>query len=309
MNGIVVIDKPAGCTSHDVVAKVKRILRARKAGHLGTLDPMATGVLPVCVNEATKLAQFLSVADKTYRAVMLLGMQTDTQDTEGKITDRCELMPRQEEIIKTLAGFAGKIKQLPPAFSAVKYKGKPLYRYARAGEFPERTVREVEVFDLKVREIDYPHVTFDIVCSAGTYIRTICSDAGQALGCGACLCRLRRVKSGPFTESMAVSLVAGEGEEKRKELLDRMLSMQESVPYIPAVVVDDSTARRLRDGFQPDAHMLRHNVHSFLVVGDMIKFTGPNGELVALAEMQMPAVEISRGKENTQAARLLRVFK
>jgi len=305
----VVIDKPAGCTSHDVVTQVKRLLGARKAGHLGTLDPIATGVLPVCVNEATKLVQFLSAARKTYRVTMLLGVHSDTQDTEGKIISRSELVPAEDEIRKTLAGFMGKIKQLPPAFSAVKYKGKPLYRYARAGEFPEIVPREVEVFDLKVMEITFPRVTFDIVCSAGTYVRTICSDAGQMLGCGACLCGLRRVKSGIFTQTMAVSVAEGRGEEKQRELLERMLSMEDSLPDIPAVTVDNPTALRLRDGFQPDAELLRQNVHSFLAAGDMIKFTDSDGRLIALAEMQMPADVINCVQGNVPAARLLRVFK
>ncbi len=309
MNGIVVIDKPAGCTSHDVVTQVKKLLRAGKAGHLGTLDPMATGVLPVCVNEATKLVQFLSAVSKTYQAVMLLGVQSDTQDTEGKIISRSELVPTEGEIRKTLAGLTGKIKQQPPAFSAVKYKGKPLYRYARAGEFPQTAAREVEVFDLKVRDISYPHVSFDITCSPGTYVRTVCADAGQMLGCGACLCGLRRIKSGAFTESMAVSWTAGEGEEKRKELLERMLTMEECLADIPTVSVDNTTARSLRDGFQPDVEMFRRNVHSFFAAGDVIKFTSSDGQLIALAEMQMAADELDRMKGNAQAARLLRVFK
>lgn len=308
MDGIVVIDKPPGCTSHDVVTRVKKLLGARKAGHLGTLDPMATGVLPVCVNEATKLVQFLSAARKTYNVTMLLGVHSDTQDTEGEIISRSELVPLEDEIRKTLSGFVGKIKQLPPAFSAVKYKGKPLYRYARAGEFPQRVPREVEVFDLKVTEISYPHVWFDITCSSGTYVRTICSDAGQMLGCGACMSGLRRTKSGFFTQAMAVSVAKEQGEEKQKELLERMLSMEESLPDIPAIAVDGLTVRRLRDGFQPDADLFRQNVHSFLASGDVIKFTGPNGRLVALAEMKIASQEISRMKGNVLAAKLLRVF-
>lgn len=309
MDGIVVIDKPAGYTSHDIVSEVKKILRARKAGHSGTLDPMATGVLPVCVNEATKLAQFLSAENKTYRATMLLGVRTDTQDAEGRIIDRSSKMVSEEAIRDALGKFVGKIKQIPPAFSAVKYKGKPLYKYARAGEFPERAARDVEVFTLNVREIVFPFVTFDIACSKGTYVRTICSDVGQMLGCGACLYGLRRIQSGFFTEKMAVSLMKGAGENKRDELINKMLPMAKSLPNVTAIEVSDSQADKLRAGFQPDAEMLRQNVQPFLAAGDVIKFTDPLGQLVALAEMQIPAGQIDRQDEKTQVARLLRVFK
>lgn len=304
-----VIDKPAGYTSHDIVSEVKKILRARKAGHSGTLDPMATGVLPVCVNEATKLAQFLSAENKTYRATMLLGVRTDTQDAEGRIIDRSSKMVSEEAIRDALGKFVGKIKQIPPAFSAVKYKGKPLYKYARAGEFPERAARDVEVFTLNVREIVFPFVTFDIACSKGTYVRTICSDVGQMLGCGACLYGLRRIQSGFFTEKMAVSLMKGAGENKRDELINKMLPMAKSLPNVTAIEVSDSQADKLRAGFQPDAEMLRQNVQPFLAAGDVIKFTDSLGQLVALAEMQIPAGQIDRQDEKTQVARLLRVFK
>lgn len=309
MDGIVVIDKPAGYTSHDIVSEVKKILRARKAGHSGTLDPMATGVLPVCVNEATKLAQFLSAENKTYRATMLLGVRTDTQDAEGRIIDRSSKMVSEEAIRDALGKFVGKIKQIPPAFSAIKYKGKPLYKYARAGEFPERAARDVEVFTLNVREIVFPFVTFDIACSKGTYVRTICSDVGQMLGCGACLYGLRRMQSGFFTEKMAVSLMKGAGEDKRDELINKMLPMAKSLPNVTAIEVSDSQADKLRAGFQPDAEMLRQNVQPFLAAGDVIKFTDSLGQLVALAEMQIPAGQIDRQDEKTQVARLLRVFK
>lgn len=309
MDGIVVIDKPAGCTSHDVVSEVKKMLGARKAGHSGTLDPMATGVLPVCINEATKLTQFLASQNKTYRATMLLGIQTDTQDAEGKIIQTSDQLVSEEDIKGVLGQFIGKIKQIPPAFSALKYKGKPLYKYARAGEFPERAAREVEIFNLNVREVSFPLVTFDVFCSKGTYIRTICSDAGDMLGCGASLYKLRRLQSGFFTEDMAVSLREGDLAEKKKELLNKMLPMAQSLPTFTAIEISESHTDKLRAGFQPDAEMMRCNVHPFLAPGDMIKFIGTGGQLVALAEMQMPLCEMAYQDGRTQVARLLRVFK
>ena len=308
MDGIVVMDKPAGFTSHDVVSKVKKILGAGKAGHTGTLDPMATGVLPVCVGEATKLAPFLSAENKTYLATMQLGVETDTQDTEGKILEKSDRVVSEEQIRTALGRLVGKIKQVPPAFSALKHKGRPLYQYARAGEFPEIAPRDVEIFSLNVRDISFPFVTFDISCSKGTYIRTICSDAGHALGCGACLSGLRRLRSGFFTEDMAVSLENGAPADIKKELLSKMLPMAQSLPAFAAVHISEMVAGKLRAGFQPDADMVRQNVLPFLAAGDMVKFISPDGKLVAVAEMRMPAGEWTVQDGKTQVARMIRVF-
>jgi tRNA pseudouridine55 synthase len=308
MDGIVVIDKPAGLTSHDVVSEVKRILGAKKAGHTGTLDPMATGVLPVCINEATKLAQFLSAEKKTYLATMLLGVQTDTQDTEGKVTQKSDRVVPEEDIREALGRMVGKMKQVPPAYSALKHKGKPLYKYARAGEFPEISARDVEIFSLNVRDISLPYVTFDISCSKGTYIRTVCSDVGNALGCGATLSGLRRLQSGFFTEDMALSLKDVPAAEKKKELLAKMLPMAQSLRIFAAIEVSESLADKLRAGFQPDVEMMQQNVLPFLAAGDMIKFINPAGHLVAVAEMQMPTSEMADRNGRTQAARMLRIF-
>ena len=164
MNGVVIIDKPAGKTSHDVVSLVKKILGAKKAGHTGTLDPMATGVLPVCLNEATKLAGFLSDDSKEYRATMLLGVKTETLDTEGKIISQSDKMVSVEEIRTALARMVGKIKQVPPAYSAIKYCGEPLYKWARKGIIVEAAPREVEIRHIIVEDISYPRVTFRVAC-------------------------------------------------------------------------------------------------------------------------------------------------
>ena len=307
MDGIVVMDKPAGLTSHDVVSRVKKILGAPKAGHTGTLDPLATGVLPVCVGEATKLAPFLTADHKMYRATMLLGVETDTQDIQGKETGKSDRVPSGEEIRTALGSLTGKILQVPPAFSALKHKGRPLYKYARAGEFPDIAAREVEIFALEVKSIAHPYVTFEITCSKGTYIRTICADAGRALGCGACLSGLRRLRSGCFTEEMAAPLEE-DAAAARKAILAKMLPMAQALPFAATVEVSEPTAGRLRAGFQPDAEMMRENVLPFLAAGDMIKFISPEGGLVALAEMQMPSADIVKQNGKTRIARMLRVF-
>ena len=308
MNGIVVIDKPAGLTSHDVVSKVKKILGTRKAGHTGTLDPMATGVLPVCLDEATKLAQFLTAENKTYRATMLLGIETNTQDIEGDVIKKSDRTVSEEEIRMTLGRFVGKIKQVPPAFSALKHKGRPLYQYAREGTFPDVAARDVEIYRLEVLDISYPYVTFETDCSKGTYVRTICSDAGKEMGCGACLSGLRRLRSGFFTEAMAVTLQDDLSEGKKKELLTKMLTMAESLPEFTEIKVSEAMAEKLKNGFQPDVDMMRPNVLPFLAVGDMVKFVNHRGDLVAVAEMLLPQSAMAGQDGKSQAARMLRVF-
>ncbi|MFO7568898.1 MAG: tRNA pseudouridine(55) synthase TruB [Smithellaceae bacterium] len=299
MDGIVVIDKPAGLTSHDVVSEVKKILGAQKAGHTGTLDPMATGVLPVCINEATKLAQFLLAENKTYLATMLLGVQTDTQDTEGKVIHKSDRIVAEKEIRAALARMVGRIKQIPPAFSALKHKGKPLYKYARAGEFPDVPEREVEIFSLDIKELSFPYVTFMVSCSKGTYIRTLCSDVGNMLGCGACLSGLRRLQSGFFTEGLALSLEGNDRAQIKAKLLGGMLPMSQCLPAFADRQVSKAQADKLRAGFQPDEEMIRGDVLPFIAAGDMIKFTTPEGHLVAVAASNGPAY----------GAKTIRVFK
>jgi tRNA pseudouridine55 synthase len=225
MDGVIVIDKQAGKTSHDVVSEVKKILGVRKAGHTGTLDPMVTGVLPVCLNEATKLANLLTGENKEYRGTMLLGVETDTLDVEGKIISRSDDFVSEEKIKDVISRMTGEIKQIPPAYSAVKYCGKPLYKYARNGVFLDMAPRKVTIYSIAIEDISFPRVTFRVVCSKGTYIRTLCSDIGDILGVGACLQSLRRLKSGIFSEEMAVCLSDYTGNDKKNKLSEKILPM------------------------------------------------------------------------------------
>lgn len=308
MNGVIVIDKPAGFTSHDVVSQVKKILGAKKAGHTGTLDPMATGVLPVCVNEATKLAGFLSNDNKEYLATMLLGVKTDTLDTEGKIVGQSDDVVSDHEIETTLSRMVGKIKQIPPAFSAVKYCGDPLYKWARKGFMIEAAPREVEIRHIFIKDISYPRVTFQVACSKGTYIRSLCADVGELLGCGACLSGLRRIRSGFFSEDMAVALTNGSPAAKKEELLGRMLPMTQLLPLATAIEIEDAFANKLRDGLQPSVETMRTHAPPFLEAGDMIKFINSRGCLVAIAEMVTSVSNFFKIDEKCQAARIVRVF-
>lgn len=210
MNGVLVIDKPKGMTSHDVVASVKRRLRASKVGHLGTLDPNATGVLPLVINRATKLASFLGGDDKAYTATMRLGVETDTYDVEGKViaTSSTEALTG-DGVERVLKGFVGSIEQVPPMFSAVKRKGTPLYKLARKGVTVEREPKVIVIRSIEVVDITLPDVVFNVECSRGTYIRTLCHDVGRALSCGGHLAELRRTLSGAFTIEEAIALDAG----------------------------------------------------------------------------------------------------
>src|SRR6185369_4487832 len=207
MDGFIVVDKPAGMTSHDVVNAVRRLTGLKKVGHTGTLDPFATGVLPVALGEGTKAIPFLDETRKEYRAVMKLGEATDTQDCTGTVTgctDWHAVKPADVERVAT--GCTGKISQVPPMFSALKRNGVPLYKLARRGAEVEREARKIEIFSLDIENIDLPEVAFTVSCSRGTYVRTLAHDMGAALGCGAHLVRLQRTVSGPFALARAVPL-------------------------------------------------------------------------------------------------------
>ncbi|MBE7415736.1 MAG: tRNA pseudouridine(55) synthase TruB [Deltaproteobacteria bacterium] len=198
-NGVLVIDKPQGWTSHDVVQHVKRKLKARKAGHLGTLDPIATGVLVLVLDSATKYASSLGAGVKEYLAECRLGEETDTYDSEGSVVRAPGTGDlTADDVRKALEGFRGRISQVPPMYSAVKSKGTPLYKLARKGVTVEREPREVTVHELEITALDLPVLEFRTVCSAGTYVRSICHDLGERLGCGGHLQALRRTRSGAF---------------------------------------------------------------------------------------------------------------
>lgn len=206
VNGVIVADKPSGWTSHDVVAFVKKRLGAKKVGHLGTLDPLATGLLPLVINGATKYAESLSAGTKTYRATLKLGETTDTYDSEGVVVASRDISSVTEGgILDAFFKFKGAIMQTPPMYSAKKRAGVPLYKLARAGVIVEREAKEVFISSIEVLRVEPPYVEFTVECSKGTYVRSICHDVGAMLGCGAHLTGLRRVKCGAFIEAEAIS--------------------------------------------------------------------------------------------------------
>lgn len=209
IDGVIVIDKPRGMTSAQVVARVKRELGANRAGHTGTLDPLATGVLPVCLGSATRLAEYLLADDKGYEGALRLGVETDTLDSEGQVTRRCEAEAAavtRPALMEAMAGFVGESDQVPPMYSALKRGGRPLYELARAGKTVEREPRRVRIERFDLLELDPPRARFAVDCSKGTYIRSLVADLGKRLGCGAHLEDLRRTRSGDFTLEKAVQL-------------------------------------------------------------------------------------------------------
>ncbi|GMR04455.1 MAG: tRNA pseudouridine(55) synthase TruB [Thermodesulfobacteriota bacterium] len=246
MNGVIVVDKPGGWTSHDVVARVKRSLKAHKVGHLGTLDPVATGVLPLVINGATKFARWLECGKKVYDADLTLGVETDTYDSEGRVTGTSDTSGvKDADIIEAFGGFKGRIKQVPPMYSSVKLSGVPLYKLARKGVTVDRPAKEVEIFSITVKGIRMPQVSFSTVCSRGTYIRSLAMDIGAVLGCGAHLSRLRRTQSGTFSIEEAVSPVET-AERLRESLIPLDAALKRASGEFKAITLDDETAARLK---------------------------------------------------------------
>ena len=206
MIGIVIIDKPEGWTSQDVTARLRRVFNTRRIGHGGTLDPMATGVLPVFVDRATRGVEFFEHAEKIYEATLRLGLTTDTEDVTGQVLSEQEVRISEQDFLNILPKFRGKIQQIPPMYSALKVNGQKLCDLARKGREVERQPREIEIFELECLEFSGNTVRLRVHCSKGTYIRTLCKDIGAALGCGGCMAALRRVQAGEYTIDQAVPL-------------------------------------------------------------------------------------------------------
>lgn len=248
LHGVIVVDKPAGPSSFGVVKVVRRLLHLKKVGHLGTLDPFAVGVLPLCLQEATKLTPFLLDQPKAYRATVFLGAETDTQDSTGQVTSRSSQLPPPEAIAPALAAFVGEQWQTPPLYSALHFQGRRLYQYARQGISMDVTPRLITIMDLTVESLALPEVTFTVTCSKGTYIRTLAADLGRQLGCGAHLKALQRLRVGPFSLHQAVSLPADPDDRSAAQLLERFVPLVECLPHLPTLQVGPDLAARVRQG-------------------------------------------------------------
>ena len=251
IHGVFLLDKPQGMSSNDIMQKVKRIFQANKAGHTGALDPLATGMLPICLGEATKFSQFLLDADKRYLVTAKLGERTDTSDAEGQIVETRDVKVKTPEILTALKQFRGDILQVPTMFSALKHNGKPLYEYARQGITVEREARPITIFELNFIEYNAPYLTLEVHCSKGTYIRTLVDDLGEALGCGAHVTMLRRtaVADYPTEKMLDWHALQSLAEQQDLTLLDALLlPMDTAVAKLPALTLNESQTQGIGFG-------------------------------------------------------------
>ncbi|MDP3012706.1 MAG: tRNA pseudouridine(55) synthase TruB [Candidatus Subteraquimicrobiales bacterium] len=258
MNGILIIDKPDGMTSHDVVLRVRKPFKIKKVGHTGTLDPMATGVLILCLGEATKLTPFLQTETKEYAAQLTLGITTDTLDGEGNVISKTPCFITPNQILKVFKEFKGKIKQIPPLISAIKIRGKPLYKLTRKGTEIKVPEREVEIYKLDLLNIAndlYPRINFNVHCSKGTYVRSLCADIGERLGCGGYLSSLKRTKIGNFSLNQAISL----NKIKKmtlEELKNHIIPLNQILSY-PSIQVKKEKVKLIRHGLPLTKEMIK----------------------------------------------------
>ena len=260
IHGVFLLDKPQGMSSNDIMQKVKRIFQANKAGHTGALDPLATGMLPICLGEATKFSQFLLDADKRYLVTAKLGERTDTSDAEGQIVETRDVKVKTPEILTALEQFRGDILQVPTMFSALKHNGKPLYEYARQGITVEREARPITIFELNFIEYNAPYLTLEVHCSKGTYIRTLVDDLGEVSGCGAHVTMLRRtaVADYPTEKMLDWNALQALAESQDLSLLDALLlPIDTAVAKLPTLTLNESQAQGI--GF-----------------GQRVKFDNPN---------------------------------
>lgn len=248
INGVINVYKEKGYTSHDVVAKLRGILRQKKIGHTGTLDPQAEGVLPVCLGKATKLCELLTDKTKTYEAVLHLGIVTDTQDMTGKVLEEHPVCVNEKETEKVILSFLGEQDQIPPMYSALKVNGKKLYELAREGKEIERKPRKVTFYEIKILEMNLPLVRFSVTCSKGTYIRTLCHDIGEKLGCGGCMESLLRTQVERFTLSDSMTLSEIEAAVKEETFHNHLVTIEEMFSHYKEIIMPKEMDKLLHNG-------------------------------------------------------------
>jgi tRNA pseudouridine55 synthase len=286
VDGVIIVDKAREWTSHDVVNKMRRLAGTRKVGHLGTLDPGATGVLPLVIGRATRLAQFFTRNDKTYEGVIHFGYSTDSYDMDGEATSAETAVTLERETLEALLdGFRGALLQTPPPVSAKKIAGRPAYELARKGQPVELKPVAVEVYDLQIVGIEGCEATIRMHCSAGTYVRSIAHDAGQALGCGAFLKALRRTASGDFKIGQARTLEELALLAQEERLGETLIPAAQLLPGFPAELVDAITVGQIRNGrdFRVSPFHTREDTR-------YVKAITPEGELIAIGEIRLPRV-------------------
>jgi tRNA pseudouridine55 synthase len=296
------IDKDEGKTSFDVVRELRRLLKVKKVGHAGTLDPFATGLLIILLGQGTKLSSFLMVAEKIYLATMRLGIETDTQDLTGQVVQTRPVPDMDPAFIRRVAsGFVGEIEQVPPPFSALKYRGKRAYEFAREGIKVNLQKRTLKIHSLEITSVDLPDVTIKVSCSSGTYMRSLGADLGKALGPGAHLTALRRLGCGPFEVKDAFNLKTAENLPRDRLFQEKIIPLRQALPHIRESQVDERIAQRIRNGYQPQWEEVFGG-------GDLPDFFEGYMKFVKRAEL----VAIAKGHysvgEDGELLRIVRVF-
>jgi tRNA pseudouridine55 synthase len=295
MNGVLVIDKPSGITSFDVIRLLRPALHEKRMGHTGTLDPMATGVLAVCIGEATRIVPFLIEHDKEYEAELTLGEERDTQDATGEVVSKKSVAGIDEAAVRqTSARLIGPISQVPPMYSAVKVGGERLYSKARRGEVVDRAPRRVIVHSLQVLAFDSPRLRIRVHCSKGTYVRTLASDLGDMLGCGAHLSALRRLRSGPFTLDRAHGLDDVLRRAKVDGLAEELVAASDALIALPLVVIDSTRERKARHGQPLTEEDLTGLGTLAPAKGTMVRLASADGRLVAVGESTGNGIRYAR---------------
>jgi tRNA pseudouridine55 synthase len=308
LSGVLIVDKPCGVTSHDVILKLRRMLHMASIGHAGTLDPGASGLLLACVGRATKIVQFLSRYDKEYEAVIQLGLATDTYDGEGRVTAKHSgELPQPDQIERVLLGLKGKMLQTPPPFSAVKHKGRKLYQYARAQEKVEVNPKEIEIKDLQVLEISPPRVKFTVGCSKGTYIRSLASEIGERLGCGAHLSELRRTGVGPFRLEHALSLEELEATWRRGDISAVMEPIEATLSHFPRVTVKREFCGRVKHGAALHPSWVK-SVEGRFDNGDTVSIRDQDDQILALGRALASSKEFSNENHPGEVFQYTRVI-
>ncbi|MFC1886253.1 tRNA pseudouridine(55) synthase TruB [Thermodesulfobacteriota bacterium] len=280
-SGILLVDKPENMSSARVVAIIKRLLGAKKVGHAGTLDPFATGLLVCCLNQATKLARFFLKGKKTYEAVLCLGVETDTQDATGVVVSTFDEVNVSEKTIhSTMKEFEGPVDQHPPVYSALKHKGVPLYKLARSGQPVQKPARRIFIYSIDRVSVRLPEIRFTVLCSSGTYIRTLCADIGKKMGCGAHLKALKRTQSSGFEIEQAMTLTEIVRHAVSGTLSDRLINMANALTDMPEHIADDAQASQIRNG----AIITESDISSgrFVKPDGYVKIVGVDKELIAV---------------------------
>jgi len=283
MEGVVNINKSSSMTSHDVVQHVRRILKERRIGHTGTLDPLATGVLVLCIGQATRIAQYLEAGEKEYEAVMRLGITTDTLDSDGRILEiKSSPVPERDSIVSLMRLFTGTIMQRPPAFSAVKITGIPSYKLARQGKTEPNKPRAVTIKALELKAYEYPFVSITVTCSKGVYIRSLCADLGDALGTGAHITKLRRTRSGRFSIANAVTLEDLSGMVEAGTEAQAVATIADALEDVPQILLAEAESARVTHGSKvscPDEPGTGGR-------SGLVRLHDPLGRLLALARLE-----------------------